>query len=179
MDNKLAAKSFIANRNKTQDMVLTALVFASALVLAAVENMLPPIPIPVPGVKFGLSNIAVMFALFFLEKKQAYTIGILKAGFVFITRGAIAGLLSLSGGMLSITAMILLIVILKKKVTYMILSVFGAVSHNAGQFIVITIIYSGMSMWAYLPILLVSGIIAGIVTSTLLKFIMPAFNRLA
>ncbi|MDD2190203.1 MAG: Gx transporter family protein [Eubacteriales bacterium] len=179
MDNKLAAKSFINNRNKTQSMVLTALVFASALVIAAVENMLPPLPIAVPGVKFGLSNIAVMFALFFLEKKQAYTIGILKAGFVFITRGAIAGLLSFSGGMLSITAMILLMIIFKEKISYMVLGIFGAVSHNVGQFIVITIIYTGMSIWAYLPILLVSGIIAGIVTSTLLKFIMPAFNRLA
>jgi len=29
-----------------------------------------------------------------------------------------------------------------------------------------------------LPILLVSGVIAGIVTSTLLRFILPAFKRL-
>lgn len=160
-------------------LVLTSLIFAAALVLAIVENMLPPLPIAVPGIKFGLSNIAVMYALFFLGKKQAYTIGILKALFVFVTRGGIAGLLSLSGGILSITVMILLMVIFKEKITYLIISIFGAVFHNVGQFIVISVIYTGMNMWAYFPVLLISGLAAGIVTSTLLKFIMPAFQRLA
>lgn len=167
------------NINKTQNMVLTALIFATAIVLAIVENSLPQLPIAVPGVKFGLSNIAVMYALFFLGKKQAYTIGILKSGFVFITRGAIASLLSLSGGLLSITVMILLMAVFREKISYLVVSIFGAVFHNIGQFIVITLIYTGMNLWAYFPVLLISGLAAGIVTSTLLKFIMPAFKRLA
>lgn len=179
MDGRIMTNTRIKNLNKTQMLVLTSLMFAAALVLAIVENMLPPLPIAVPGVKFGLSNIAVMYALFFLGKKQAYTIGILKSVFVFVTRGGIAGLLSLSGGILSITVMILLMAIFRGKVTYLIISIFGAIFHNIGQFIVITIIYTGMNMWAYFPVLLVSGLAAGIVTSTLLKFIMPAFQRLA
>lgn len=178
MEYKLMAKSLIENKNKTEIMVLTSMVFAAALVLAIVESILPPVPIPIPGVKFGLSNIAVMFALFFLGKKQAYTIGILKAFFVFITRGAIASMLSLAGGLLSITVMIMLMIIFKDKITYMVLSIFGGVSHNVGQFIVITIIYAGMNMWAYLPVLLISGLVAGIVTSMLLKFVMPAFKNM-
>jgi len=159
-------------------MVLTGLIFATALVLSIVESMLPPLPVPVPGVKFGLSNIAVMYALFFLGGKQAYTIGILKAFFVFITRGSIAGLLSLSGGVLSITVMLLLLLLFREKITYLVISIFGAVFHNVGQFLVIAAIYAGMSMWAYLPVLLVSGVAAGIVTSTLLKFMIPALKRL-
>lgn len=179
MDAKITENNKIKNRNKTQMLVLTSLLFAAALVLAIVENMLPPLPIAVPGIKFGLSNIAVMYALFFLGKKQAYTIGILKSVFVFVTRGGIAGLLSLAGGLLSITVMILLMFLFRDKITYLIISIFGAVFHNVGQFIVITVIYTGMNMWAYFPVLLISGLAAGIVTSTLLKFIMPAFNRLA
>ncbi len=179
MDGKVTVNARIKNLNKTQMLVMTSLIFAAALVLAIVENILPPLPIAVPGIKFGLSNIAVMYALFFLGKKQAYTIGILKAVFVFVTRGGIAGLLSLSGGILSITVMILLMAIFREKITYLIISIFGAVFHNIGQFIVITVIYTGMNMWAYLPVLLISGLAAGIVTSTLLKFIMPAFQRLA
>lgn len=166
-------------RNKTQLMALTAMVFATALILAVIENSLPALPIAVPGVKFGLSNIAVMYALFFLGKKQAYTIALLKSGFVFATRGAIAAALSLTGGILSITIMVILIFLFKDKITYLILSIFGAVFHNIGQFIVITIIYTGMNLWAYFPVLLISGLVAGIVTSTLLKFIMPAFNRIS
>lgn len=159
-------------------MVLTAMVFATALVLAIVENMLPPLPIAIPGVKFGLSNIAVMYALFFLGAKQAYTISILKALFVFSTRGAVASALSLAGGFLSVTVMAVLLMLFREKLSYLIISIFGAVSHNIGQFVVILLLYAGMNMWIYLPVLLVSGIIAGIVTSMLLRFILPALQKL-
>lgn len=178
MNGKVTGNVRIKNLNKTRMLVLTSLIFAAALALSVVEDMLPPLPVPVPGVKFGLSNIAVMYALFFLGRKQAYAIGVLKAVFVLVTRGGIAGLLSLSGGILSITVMILLMAVFRERITYMIISIFGAVFHNVGQFFVITIIYTGMNMWAYFPVLLISGLAAGIVTSTLLKFIIPAFQRL-
>lgn len=164
--------------NRTQLMVLTGLVFATALVLSIVENMLPPLPIAVPGVKFGLSNIAVMYALFFLGPKQAYTIAALKALFVFSTRGAIASALSLSGGLSSVTVMLLLLLIFQETLSYLSISIFGAISHNLGQFAVIILLYAGMNMWIYLPVLLFSGVIAGIITSTLLRFILPALKRL-
>lgn len=164
---------------KTKQLVLTALMFAVALVLSIIEGILPPVPIPVPGVKFGLSNIAVMYALFFLSKSQAYTIAVLKAVFIFVTRGAIAGALSFCGGILSIVIMAVLMLLFKKRVSYLILSIAGAVAHNIGQFIAITFIYIGMNLWAYLPVLLISGVLAGIVTAVLLKFILPAFKKLA
>lgn len=175
---KEARKGQYANTGKTQQMVLAAMIFATALVLAIIENLLPPLPIAVPGVKFGLSNIAVMYALFFLGSKQAYAIAILKALFVFITRGAIAGALSLSGGILSITIMLILLFVFRDRITYLIISIFGAVFHNIGQFFVIILLYTGVNIWPYFPVLLVSGVIAGMVTSTLLRFILPALLRL-
>ncbi|MDF2593982.1 MAG: putative rane protein [Clostridia bacterium] len=173
MDNK-SKISF----NKTKFMVLTALLFAVAIVLSIVENTLPPLPAAVPGVKLGLSNIAVMYALFFLGKKEAFAIAVLKALFVFITRGAVAGFLSLSGGILSLAVMIIMMIIFRDKVSYLITSIFGSVFHNVGQFIAIYCIYTSIYLWAYLPVLLISGVIAGIATSTLLKFIFPAFKKL-
>lgn len=168
----------LGNMSKTKKMVITALLFAVALVLSIVENSFPAILPVVPGVKLGLSNIAVMFALFFLEKKQAFTIATLKAFFVFTTRGPIAGLLSLSGGILSLVVMSLLIIVFKDKISYLILSIFGSVSHNIGQFIVISLIYTNMYLWVYLPVLLITGVIAGAATATLLRFILPALKRL-
>lgn len=175
---KEARQGQFANTGKTQQMVLAAMIFATALVLAIAENLLPPLPIAVPGVKFGLSNIAVMYALFFLGSKQAYAIAVLKGFFVFITRGAIAGALSLSGGILSITIMLILLLVFRDRITYLIISIFGAVFHNLGQFLVIILLYTGVNIWAYFPVLLVSGVIAGMVTSTLLRFILPALLRL-
>lgn len=97
--------------NSTKGLVLTALLFAMAIVLSVVENSFPSIIIGVPGVKLGLSNIAVMYGLFFLSKRQGYMIAVLKAVFVFFTRGTVAGLLSLLGGILSLTIMVLLLLI--------------------------------------------------------------------
>jgi len=166
--------------SKTKLLVLTALLFAVALVLSIVENSLPSVSllIPVPGVKLGLSNIAVMYALFFLKKKPAFAIAVLKGLFVAMTRGPIAGLLSLSGGVLSVLVMSLLIFVFKDRISYLALSIFGSITHNVGQFIVVSLIYTNMYLWVYLPVLLISGVIAGIATSILLRFILPAFNRL-
>ena len=161
----------------TRRLVLTGMLFAIALVLSVVEDFFPPLPIPVPGVKFGLSNIAVMYALFFLKRSQAYTLAVLKSAFVLITRGLIAAALSFSGGILSLTVMLFLMILFKDKVTYLILSIFGAIAHNIGQLITITIIYSGMYLWAYLPVLLVSGAAAGIITAVLLKAVLPALSK--
>jgi heptaprenyl diphosphate synthase len=133
--------------------------------------------IGVPGVKLGLSNIAVMYALFLLDKKQAFTIAALKAVFVFVTRGLTAGILSFCGGMLSILVMLLLILIFKDSISYLILSIFGAVAHNLGQITAISVIYTNIALWVYLPVLLIAGVVAGIATSTLLRFILPAFRR--
>lgn len=166
------------NMNRVQITVLSGLLFAIALVLSLVENMLPLLTVAVPGVKFGLSNIAVMYALFFIGTRQAYTITILKALFIFITRGFIASTLSLSGGLLSITVMLLLFLLPKEKISYLGISVAGAVFHNIGQFLVVTLVYVGASIWIYLPVLLISGIIAGIITATLLRIVLPALKKL-
>ncbi|QNU68894.1 Gx transporter family protein [Ruminiclostridium herbifermentans] len=163
---------------KTKLLVLTALLFAVALVLAILENSFPPIFTAVPGVKLGLSNIPVMYALFFLDKKPAFMIAILKGFYVLITRGFIAGILSLSGGILSLLIMLLLLVVFRDKISYFVLSIFGAVFHNIGQFTAISLIYTNIYLWVYLPVLLISGVVAGMATSVLLRLIMPAFNRM-
>jgi len=162
----------------TRRMVLLALIFATALVLAWVENLLPPLPIAVPGVKFGLSNIAVMYALFFLGGREALLLAFLKGLFVLGTRGPVAASLSLAGGILSVLVMLLALKVLGERATYMGTSISGAVAHNLGQFAVVTTLYLGISLWVYLPVLLISGVIAGILTATLLRFILPALKRL-
>lgn len=164
-------------KSRTRSLVLTAMLFAIALVLAIIEGTFPPVLVSVPGIKFGLSNIPVMYALFFLKKREAFTIAVLKALFVFMTRGAVAGLLSLSGGILSLLVMALLLLFFRDKISYMVLSIFGAVFHNIGQILAISFVYTSVYVWAYLPFLLPAGVAAGVLTSVLLKFIIPFFKK--
>ncbi|MFA9462895.1 MAG: Gx transporter family protein [Velocimicrobium sp.] len=165
------------NDSKTKRMVLIAMLFATAMVLSIVESMIP-MPIPAPGVKFGLSNIVVMYAMFFLKKRDALMIAILKGMFSALTKGAIAGLVGLTGGLFSIGIMAILFYVLKEKGSYFLYSMSGAVFHNIGQFVAISIIYTNMAVVYYLPVLLVAGIAAGAITSLLLKIVLPALQRL-
>lgn len=164
--------------SKARKITTTAMLFAVAIVLSFMEGLLPPLPYLPPGFKLGLSNIAVMYALFFTDKKQAFLIAVLKALFVFAVRGATSGLLSLSGGILSIAAMALLMFIFKDKISYLMLSVAGAVVHNLGQLAAVTLImYSRYTLY-YMPVLIIAGVIMGCLTGTVLKIIMPIFSKL-
>lgn len=158
-------------------MVVTALLFAVALVLTVIEYQLP-IPMPVPGIKLGLSNIVVMYSLFFLKKRDAFTLAILKSLFVFLTRGAVAAFLSLCGGVLSILAMVLCMLIFREKISYLMVSIIGAVFHNTGQIAAVSLLYTNLLLWTYFPVLLFSGVIAGGATSALLRITLPALKRL-
>ena len=163
--------------SRTRRMVLTALFFGMALLLSLVEGAMPPVPIPVPGVKLGLSNIVVMYLLFFLGRGPAVSVAVLKAGFVGMTRGIIAGFVSLGGGLCAVGIMALLLSWRKDKISYFMLSMVGAVFHNVGQFAVISVIYANSFLWPYLPVLLLFGMLAGFVTSALFQVIMPAVAR--
>ena len=91
--------------NKTRQVALSGLLFALAMALSFMESAITPLLGLIPGVKIGLANIVVMYALFFMGFPQALTLTVLKAFFVALTRGVTAGLLSLSGGLVSVLVM--------------------------------------------------------------------------
>ncbi|MDD2361791.1 MAG: Gx transporter family protein [Oscillospiraceae bacterium] len=165
------------NTQKIKRLVLTGMLFATAIVLSVIEDLIQ-LPVAAPGVKFGLSNIVVMYSLFFLGGRTAFLVSVLKSSYVFISRGLIASILSLCGGLLSIAVMLLLLKIFKDRVSYLILSISGAIFHNLGQLIAVSLIYSGLVWIVNFPLLMISGVLAGIATATLLKVFLPAFKKL-
>lgn len=169
---QLSAKS-----DRLHRLIYLALLLALAIVLSWFEGMLPPIPAPVP-LKFGLSNIAVMYALFFLGGKEVFVLAILKSLFVLIMRGPLPAALSLAGGLLSVLVMYLLNRLFKEKGSYFMLSIAGAITHNLGQFLVLLIFFNALSLLWILPILLITGIGTGIVSASLLRLLIPALKRM-
>ena len=73
--------------------------------------------------------------------------------------------------------MVLLLLIFRDRISYLILSICGAVFHNIGQLIAVSLVYSNFYLLYYFPVLLVAGVVAGVATATLLKIIMPVFKR--
>ena len=136
------------------------LLLALALVLSYAESLVP-LSVAVPGVKLGLPNLVVFFALYRLGVKEAATLSILRVVLVSFLFGKAYSLwYSLAGAVLSFAVMLLM-----KKTGlfgYLGVSVAGGVCHNLGQITVAMLVLRSTAVVYYLPVLLVSGIAAGI-----------------
>lgn len=153
------------------------MLFALAMVLSFLESTLTPLLGLPPGVKLGLANIVVMYAMLCLGSGDALVLVVLKSLFGLLTRGATAGLLSLCGGVLSWAVMLVLCLAGQKK-EYFILSVSGAIAHNMGQLVGLKLFTASKYTWYYAPVLLVSGLAMGAVTALSLKAVLPALEKL-
>ena len=135
------------------------------MVLSFIESQIPAF-VAVPGVKMGLANIAVVFALYRLGWKEAVAVSLVRVLLVSLLFGSFASLFySLAGAVLSLAGMGLL----KKtgRFTEILVSVAGGVLHNVGQIGMACLILETDILRYYLPFLLVSGILAGVVIGLL------------
>lgn len=147
--------------------------FALAVCLSFLESLVPSVA-PVPGIKLGLSNIVTMYAVFTLGARRAFLIAILKSLFALIVRGGVAAVLSLCGGIFSVTIMLLLLTVCGRRVSYAVLSMAGAVVHNLAQLAVAAaILRLNAIVWYYCPVLVASGVAMGLLTSILTGLVLP------
>ncbi len=146
---------------KTLQLTTMAFIIAFAMILSFVESRIPAF-VAIPGVKVGLANIAVIFTLYKLGIKEAITISIIRVLLISMLFGSPVSLIySVSGATLSLVSMILL-----KKLTSLsevTISVVGGVMHNVGQIAAASFMLSTNVVIYYLPFLLVSGTVAGVV----------------
>ena len=64
---------------KTKDVALHGILLVLALILSYLETLLP-LSFAIPGIKLGLPNIAVLFVLYRLGSKSAWTVSLLRVG---------------------------------------------------------------------------------------------------
>ncbi|MCI6858833.1 MAG: Gx transporter family protein [Eubacterium sp.] len=144
---------------------LYGMFLALALVAGYVEQLIPVNP-GIPGVKLGLANIVTMILLYVLGLRASVIVSalrILLSGFLFGNGFAI--IYSAAGAALSILVM----TILKKtgKFSCVGVSVAGGVFHNVGQILVAMVVLETKALYYYLPILILSGLAAGILVGIL------------
>ncbi len=165
-------------KSSAEKVAFMGIMLATALLLAWLEGLIPPVAGMPAGVKLGLSNIVTMYCLLFAGLPQALLLAALKSGFVLLTRGATAGILSLAGGAMSVAAMALL-KRAGRSPSYAALSVTGALTHNLAQLAAVSFLLRSAAFVYYLPVLVVSGVVMGLVTGTVLRAVMPAVQRAA
>ena len=144
---------------KTKKVTVMAMCIALAMILSYLESLIPSPGIP--GVKLGLANLAVIFALYRLGWKEAVGVSLLRVLLVSLLFGHVASLMySAAGAVLSLLGMILLRRV--DKLSCVFVSVSGGVLHNLGQ-ILMAWALMGRNVVYYLPVLILSGTVAGVV----------------
>lgn len=158
---------------KTVKLTKAGLLFATGLALSLIETALPPIPMTPPGVKLGLSNIAVMLAMLTLSPGYGFALALLKSAFIAMVRGPVSGWVSVAGGLISVAVMAAMIRFYRKKpaepLPLTFISVMGALAHNIGQLIAVTTVYSNPYLWLNLPILALSAVLTGLLVGAIVK----------
>ncbi len=146
---------------------------ALAILMGYVEFMIP-VPVPIPGVKLGLANVVILIVLYYMDAKSAFFISLIRVLLSGLLFAGFAGMLySLAGAICSLLVMVLL----KKtdKCSIIGVSVAGGIFHNVGQIVVASLVVQNVRMAYYLPFLLVSGVVTGvligIVAQTTLKYL--------
>jgi heptaprenyl diphosphate synthase len=177
---------------------LMAILTAVALIIFIVEAQIP-LPVSVPGVKLGLANVVTLFALFYgvgnhprLRKavpsfqrglseeptpvSPYFTIANVFAilicriilGALFTGRPVVL-IYSLAGGVLALTVQVIMKRFVSVKQIWA-CGAAGAVFHNIGQIIAAIILTGTPAIAAYLPVLIVAGVLTGVLTGLIAQF---------
>jgi len=155
-------------KSPARTVAVTGILCALAVGLQFLEGLLPGVP--VPGAKWGLSNLATMTALSLLGLPEALAVTLVKAGFAFL-RGGMAGAMSLAGGLLS-TLVMWAATRFPRRISFIGAGLLGAMAHNAGQLGAALLLLSPALVW-YAPWLALTALVSGGVTGLVMQTVFP------
>ena len=136
-----------------------ALLVSLAMVLSWLESLIV-FPGLLPGMKVGLTNLVVVFALYRMSPRDAAAVSLARVALVSLTFGnAYSFAYSLAGAALSMAGM----TGVKRTGWFSILgvSISGGVCHNLGQLGVAMAVLGTARLGWYLPWLMAGGVAAG------------------
>jgi len=157
-----------------QQISLCGLLTALMLLLGYLESQVPLVP-AMPGIKLGLSNTVLLYAVFLLPTPFTFVLmGVKVILSAFLFGNPFAMLFSLAGGILSSAGMLAARRFGRFGVVGV--SVAGGVLHNAGQMIVALWLVGNFHILYYCAVLLLTGIGTGILTGIVAGMVMRALR---
>lgn len=153
-----------SSRRPTARLALCAALTALALGLSAAESLIPlTVLLPLPGLRLGLANLVTLVALCRLSRREVALILVGRCLLSALLGGNPASLwFSLSGGLLSLLAMCLLLLL--PRLSLLGVAVGGAAAHNLGQVLAAMLYFRSPAPALYLPALLFCSVFTGAVT---------------
>ena len=161
---------------QTKELARSAILIAAALALSYLERLFPlNLAVPLPGVKLGLANIVTMFALYLLPRRQSFMILLIRCVLGSVFGGGLSGLaMSLTGGVLAFWTM----AAAKRLPLFSVygVSMLGAAAHNLGQVLAASVMMDSVYTFFYLPLLLLTALVTGMITGTISAFTFRALS---
>ena len=160
----------------TKKMTTMALLLSVSLIIFTIESQLPP-PAALPGIKWGLAIVVTLIAIYLVGKKEACAILLMRIFMTAVIAGSGLSLIySLSGGILSFLVMSIFSKFLSLDKIW-VTSAFGALAHNIGQLTAACMVLELAQLAYYLPIMMISGALCGLITGLAAKFTLKALAK--
>ena len=145
---------------KAKKVILISLFVSVALIVSLLEYY---IPIPIPNVRLGLSNIIIINSILLFGFKETFFISFLKAILLVIILGnPISFIYNFSAGFTSIVTMYILNKFCSKYLSLIGISVLGSVSHVMVQILVSMVLLNTRTLINFIPFLGIIGVFTGI-----------------
>ena len=165
-----------SSREMTRRVAVSGLLITMMLVLGYVESLIPAVS-GVPGIKLGLSNGVLIFAIYMLDLPTAWTLMVLKVLLSGLLFGGVNTILyALAGGTLSMLAMTLLSRV--KGMHPVTVSMIGGVMHNVGQVLVAIALLHTQQLYYYMAILMLVGLACGALTGICASSVMKHLSKM-
>jgi heptaprenyl diphosphate synthase len=170
---------FRAEIRTVHSLAITALLMALAAILGYLEAVALPPLLPIPGLRVGLANIAVVVALALLGSRSALVVTLGKVLIVGLATGLIASpvaWMSLAGSLAAWGVMSLL---WSRGVSFSVVgwSVGGAAAHVLAQLIVASAIMQSWTPFLLTPISIASSALAGLAIGFIAHLLLSRLPR--
>ena len=157
-------------QSPTKNAAFAGVLAALALIFGYVESLVP-LFITMPGIKLGLANLVVLFALYKLGWKWAALVNVCRMLLsALLFTNAFTLLYSLFGAAFAFAAM--LAAKRSKLFSPCGVSIAGGAAHNVGQMAACLLFTQTQAILHYTPVLVISGALFGAITGLVANLVL-------
>lgn len=168
----------IKNHMSVRRLTILSVFTAAALLMHLIEGQLPQL-LPVPGVKLGLANVVTIVVMCLMSRRDAAMVLFARILLGSLFSGRFLSLIySLSGGTLSFALCAFILPIFGRRQIWA-LSVAGSLAHIIGQLCAAAAVTGILSVFTYLPVLILSALVSGLFTGICAQLVVLRFGSSA
>ena len=163
-------------QNRVQKLTRLAMLLALGVLLNYAEVVLLPTAFITPGVKLGIANTVGLIVLYYFDDRTYFFYGMMRILLTSLFTGfGFNFLIALSGWL--VASIVVILIHQFNRLSIFGLSMMAAVFHGVGQILMVAVLYQSIYMINYLPVLLVSGLIAGLLVAKISQQVLIRMQR--